>query len=165
MASRLVHRLTQQGAVQIARLRQQVAPSLHIVGDRRQRLVEFMRERRGERAHCGYARGMAEFSLQVLHPPLCLLTVGQITNEAGKQLFALIKHFAHRQFDRKSGPVLAAGRSQTADTDDPFFPRFLIMGEIAVMPLAIWRGHEHRDIFAQHIGFGILEHALRRWTE
>ena len=39
------------------------------------------------------------------------------------------------------------------------------MVDIAIMPLAIGRRHQHRDIFAQNVAFGILEHGLRGGAE
>src|SRR3546814_4815793 len=39
------------------------------------------------------------------------------------------------------------------------------MVDIAVMPLPVGGGHQHGDILAQHVAFGILEHALRGRAE
>ena len=119
-----------------------------------------MRQRRGQRAHRRDAGGMAEFGLQILQAPLGFLPIGQVAHEAGEQLFAMILHFADRQFDRKGGAIAPARGGQSADADDPLLAGVMIMLQVGIMALAIGRGHQHRDIAAQHIGFGILEHAL-----
>ena len=74
---------------------QQPARSLHVIGDRRQRLIELVRQRRGHLAHGGQPRHVDQLGLQFLQPRLGLLPLGEVADEAGEE--ALIARFASRR--------------------------------------------------------------------
>ena len=74
---------------------QQPARSLHVVGDRRERLVELVRQRGRHLAHGGQSRDMNELGLQFLQPRLGLLALGEIADEAGEE--ALLAAFSSRR--------------------------------------------------------------------
>ena len=64
---------------------EQPAAALQIIGDRRERLVDLMRQRRGHLAHGGQPRQAGELGLQLLELVLGLLPLGQIADEAGEE--------------------------------------------------------------------------------
>ena len=97
---------------------EQPARALQIVGDRRQRLVEFMRQRRGHLAHRGQPRDMDQFGLQLLQARLGLLALGQVADEAGEKALLAGSHLADRQLHRKGRAVLALADHDAADADD-----------------------------------------------
>src|SRR3546814_5607286 len=89
-------------------------------------------------------------------------TLFRSADEAGEDAFAVAGRLAHRQFHRECGPVLAHREDHPADADDPAFTRREVALEIAVMALAIRRGHEHADIGSQDFGLRVTEETLGR---
>jgi hypothetical protein len=65
---------------------------------------------------------------------------------------------ADRKLDRKGIAVAVAGGRHPADADDLALSGRAIIVEIEIVPLAIGRGHQHRDVLAKHFGFGKAEH-------
>jgi hypothetical protein len=59
--------------------------SFHVVGDRRQRLVDLMGERGGHLAHGRQSRHVGEFSLQFLQPLVGLLAFCEVADESAEE--------------------------------------------------------------------------------
>ena len=146
----LVHRLADHDRVFVRSAFEQPARALHVVGDRRERLVQFMRQRRGHLAHRGQARDMDELGLQLLQPRLGLLPFGQVADEAGEETPVAGFHLADRKLHREGRAVLALADHDAADADDPPLAGPQIALEIAVVVFAIGRGHQHLDVLADH---------------
>ena len=92
--------------------------SLHVVADRRQRLVELVGERGGHLAHRAQARDVDELGLQFLQPRLGLLMLGEVADEAGEIGLAAGLHLADRQMHRERRAVAALAGHDAADADD-----------------------------------------------
>ncbi len=122
---------------------EQAARALQIVGDRRQRLVQLVRQRRGHLAHRGQPRDVHELGLQLLQARLGLLALGQVADEAGEEAPIAGAHLADRELHREGRAVLALADDDAADADDAPLAGPQIALEIAVMRLAIGRRHQH----------------------
>ena len=106
----LSERVAQRRRALVAVALQQPPRALQVIRDRRQRLVELVRERRGHLAHGGEARDVHELGLQFLQARLGLLPLGQVADEAGEE--ALRRRISSRRprapSERSSRPC--AGR-------------------------------------------------------
>src|SRR6478672_8503283 len=101
-----------------------------------------MRQRGCHLTHRGQTRYMDQFRLQLLHSPLLRPAFGQVTNEAGEELIGADLGFADRQFHGKCRAVLAFAYYNPADADNPSLTGVPVTVEIAVVLLAVWRGHQ-----------------------
>ena len=108
---------------------------------------------------------MHELGLQLLKPRFGLLPFGEIANEAGEEALVAGFHLADCQLHRKRRAVLAFADDHAADTDDAALAGPQVAREIAVMALAIGRGHQHLDIFSDDLRGGVAEQPLRRRAE
>ena len=97
---------------------QQPPRALEVVGDRRQRLVELVRQRRCHLAHRGQARDVHQLGLQFLQARFGLLPLGQVADEAGEEAPVARFHLADRELHRKGRTVLALADHHAADADD-----------------------------------------------
>ena len=130
------------------------AAGLDIIGDRRQRLVQFMRQGGGHLAHGAEAGDVQQFALQVLKPLFRVLVLGQVADEAGEQAAAGQIDLADRQIHREGSAIRPLADDDAADADDPFLARGEIVMHVAVMSGAIGGGHQDADIPADHLGGG-----------
>ena len=85
LLGRLVHGVADHAGGVVGLCLEQAARAHHVVGDCGQRLVEFMRQRRGHLAHRAEARDMDELGLQLLQPRLGLLPLGKVADKAGEE--------------------------------------------------------------------------------
>ena len=136
-----------------------------IIGDRGQRLVDFMGKRRRQCADRAQARGMGQIRLQRLQLRFRLVFFGQIDDEAGKiPLFPDLR-FPDFQLQRKGRAVLPASDNGTANTDNPLFSGLEISLHIAVMCGLIWFWHQDFDILTNDLCLLISEHFFGRGAE
>src|SRR5690606_35254162 len=92
--------------------------ALRVIVDRRERLVQFVREGRrhfAELIEAGKARELALYFLQARRR---LLALGEVAHEAGKESLAPRPHLADHEFHREGRPVLAASYDDAVDADD-----------------------------------------------
>ena len=101
---------------------------------------------------------MQQLRAQLVHPLLGLAPGADVVQEAGKQTVTAGDHLADRELHRKDRAVAALGLDFAADADDPLLAGAQIAGEVAVMPLAIGRGHQAADVAADHLLGAIAEH-------
>ncbi len=121
-----------------------------------------MGQGRSQCAHLGYAANVSEFRLKILEPKLGLLSFRQIPDEAGENPPAFKPGLTHGQFDRESETVPVPGGGHSADADNLALPGLEIFVEVGIVPLPVWRGHEHADILAEDLVLGEPEHFLSR---
>ena len=159
---RLVHRVAHHARGVIGLSLQQPARAHHVVGDRRQRLVQLMRQRRGHLAHGAEARDVDQLGLQLLQPRLGLLPLAEVADEAGEEAPRRRVHLADGELDREGRAVLALGDDDAADADDPLFAGAQVAAEIAVMLLAIGIRHQPSHVRADHLVRGVAEQPFRR---
>ena len=139
---------------------------LRIIGDRGQRLVELVRERGRQRSHLADRgpHGPAPTA-----SPAAAVRVScrccQVADEAGEHPLALRSRPRRPKLDREGVAVAVASRRDPADADDLALAGFAVVAEIAVMPLAVGRRHQHGDILADHLVFRIAEHLFGRGAE
>ena len=112
---------------------EQPARALQVIGDRRQRLVQLVRQRRGHLAHGGQPRDVHQLGLQFLQPGFGLLPLGQVADEAGEEAPVAGSHLADRQLHREGRAVLALADHDPADADDAPLAGAAVALEIAVM--------------------------------
>ena len=144
---------------------QEPARSLHVIGDRRQRLIEFVGKRRGHLAHRGEPRHVDELGLQFLQPGFGLLPLGEVADEAGEEAPVAHVHFADRELHGKRRAVVALPDHDAADADDPPLSGAQIAIEVAVVIFAVGRRHQHLDVLSQRIRRGMAEQPFRRRAE
>jgi hypothetical protein len=125
-----------------------MARTFHVIADRSEWLVEFMRKRRGHLAHRAQTRNMNELGLQFLKPCLGLLMFGQVADEAGEVGRSAGLHFADRKMHRESGSVLALTGNDSTDADDMAFAGGSIAGEVAVVARTVRIWHQGADVLA-----------------
>ena len=76
---------------------EQVARALAVARDGGQRLVELVRQRRGERSHLAHTADVRELGLQVLEPEQGLLPFGEVADEAGEDPLPVDPRLADRR--------------------------------------------------------------------
>ena len=103
---------------------------------------------------------MGEVRLEPLKTKLGLLALRDVVDEAGEDAPFTEPGFADRKLDWKRVAVPVASRRDPPNPDDLALTGFPIMLQISVVPLAVRRGHQHRDILAQDLGLGVAEHLL-----
>ena len=109
------------------------ARALHVIADRGERLIEFVRERRCHLSHRTQTGNMNEFGLQFLKPRLCLLMFGQISDKSGEIGNPARLHFTDRKMHRKRGSVLALTGYDSSNADNMTLASGKIPGQIAVV--------------------------------
>ena len=165
LLGRLVHGVAQGRRAFVGAFFEQPPRSLHVIGDCRQRLVEFVRQRRRHLAQGGQSRHMNEFGLQFLQPGLGLLTFGEIADEAGEEALLGDFGFADRKLEWKRRAVLALADDDPADADDPPLAGELVALQVAVMILPVWRRHQNLDVLSQSFLGAVAEQPLRGRAE
>ena len=126
--------------------------------DRRQNIVEIVRDAAGELADRLHLLRLAEL---ILH----LLAAGQVANEAGEDPPAIRSRFPHRQFHREVHAGLREPLHQPSVADDPRFAGLEIVADVAVMLGPVGFGHEHPDVPPDHFLGAISEQFRRRGAE
>ena len=115
----LVERIAHHAGALVGALLEETARALQVVGDRRERLVELVGQRRGHFAHRRQPRDVDELGLQLLQARLGLLALGQVADEAGEEAPVARAHLADGQLHGKGRAVLALADDDAADADDP----------------------------------------------
>ena len=157
-----IQRAFDLGLVGIGAGRQQPARTLHVVADGGERLVEFVRQRRGHLSHRAQARDVNELGLQFLKPRLGLLMLGQIADKAGEVGRAAGLHFADRKMHRESRAVLALAGHDPADADDMPLAGGSVARQVPVMARTVGLGHQHADVLADSFVLRCSRIAARR---
>src|SRR5690348_9111326 len=102
-----------------------------------------MRECRGHLAHRGQPRYVDELGLQLLKARLRSLPLGQVANETGEIAPIARSHLADRQLYGKCRTILSLADDDAADSDNAALSGAAVLGEIAVVLLAIRSGHQN----------------------
>ena len=108
---------------------------------------------------------MDQFGLQLLQPPLGLLTLAEVADKAGEEALLARDHLADGQFHRKGRAVLPLADHHPADADNAPLSGGQIAIEVAVVVIAIGCGHEPADVLADHLLRRPAEQALGRMAE
>ena len=162
---RFADRFPDEGAARFVAPVKQFARGLHVIGDRGQRLVQFVRQGRRHRAHRAHARNVDQLGLQFLEPQLRPLLIGEVADESGEDARAVGIHLTDRQFHRERASVTAFAHDDAADSDDAAVAGGQVARDIIVVPVVIGIGHQHADITADQLGFAIAEQPLRGGAE
>ena len=144
---------------------EQLAGGFHVIGDRGQRLIQFVRQGRGHGAHRAHARNVNQLGLQFLEPQFRPLLIGEVADESGEDTMAIGIHLADRQFHRKRASVAAFAHDDAADPDDAAGTGGQIVRDIIVVAVLIGIWHQHADIASDQLGFGITEQPFRCGAE
>ena len=156
-------------ADQLKRLGRRVSEHLvrrfEVVGDGRQRLVQFMGERRRQRAHRAQPRHLDQLGLKVLDPPLAPATFGQVADEGGEQPLAAADRLADRKLDRKCRSILAQSGLAAREANDVIVTIDQELRRRPDAPVAIMLRHQHVETAPEHVGFGIAEQPFGRRAE
>src|SRR3984893_4815110 len=116
---------------------------LEIAGDHGQKVVEVVGDTASELSN----------GLHLLRLPEILLHFDarrQVSDEAGEDMGPAKRHLADREVHRKDRAVLAPRLDFGADADDVLLADPQVWRQVAVMVLAMRRGHEHLEIAADH---------------
>ena len=105
---------------------------------------------------------MDELGLQLLQPRLGLLPLGQVADEAGEEALVARSHLADRKLHREGRAVLALADHHAADADDAPLAGAQIALEIAIVRLAVGRGHQHLDVLSRALRSRYSRTAARR---
>jgi hypothetical protein len=100
--------------------------------------------------------------------PQLILELGsprQVVEDAGEVFLAVDLHLADREMQRELLAVAAHAGHGAADADDPALAGVEMMADISVVLRSIRLGHQHADVAAEHIGFGMAEHVFGRMIE
>ena len=124
----------------------------------REKIVEVMGDAAGELADGFHLLRLAEL---LLHLDACR----EVADETGEDGRPAELHLPDREFHGEDRAILALRFHLTPDADDPLLARPPISREIAIMVLAMGRGHEHLDIAPDHLAGGIAEQLFRRRAE
>ena len=127
---------------------------LQIGDDRRQVIVEIMRDAAGELADRLHLLRLPEL---LLH----LLAARQVADEAGEYPLSVGARFADGELHREDRAVLGEALHQTAIADDPRFARLEVIADVAVVLGSVGLGHEHPDVAAEHF-LRMIAEQLRR---
>ena len=76
--------------------------------------------------------------------------------------FAVHRHFADRQMQRKRRPVLAQARDLAPDADDLLHAGREIAREVGVVLFVIGRRHQHVDVPADNLPLAVSEQPFSR---
>src|SRR5215469_9618251 len=159
------HGVAHRAQTLILAIFQKPARSLHVIGNRSQRLIELVGQSRGHFAHRSEARHVNKLGLQFLQARFGLLTFGKIPDETGEKTLLADVHFADSQFYWKSRAVAPLTDHDPPDANDAPLTGAQVTRDVAVMILAVRRRHQHLDVLPQHIGRGIAEQPFRRRAE
>ncbi len=91
--------------------------------------------------------------------------LGDVAHEAGEQALVAEAYFAHGQVHREIRAVFAPAERFAANADDFRLSRAQVIGEVAVVLLAVGGGHEEGHVLANHVGRRVAEGALGRRIE
>ena len=83
--------------------------------------------------------------------------LGKIVDDADEDALAGMPADANRQVHGKDRTVLALSLDLAADADDARFAGAFVVVDVAVMPFAVGRGHQHFDVASEHLVGAVLE--------
>jgi CheY-like chemotaxis protein len=92
--------------------------------------------------------------------PLEANAPGQVVQDAGELALAADPHLAHGELHREQRTVPSPPAHFTADADDPRLAGRQVARDVLVVLLAVRRGHQHADVAAEDLGFGVAEEPL-----
>src|SRR5262249_24072425 len=124
-----------------------------------------MRQRGGHLAHRGQSRHVDELGLQLLQPRLRRLTLGYVADKAGEKGPVSRSHFSDCQLHRERRAVLALADREPSDSNDSPFSGPPVSLDVAIVILAVWRGHQQVDILSYQLCRAIAELPLGRRAE
>ena len=124
-----------------------------------------MRQCRRHLPHRAHARDVQQAVLQFVQPPLGLLPLGQVADEAGEQARAGPICLADRQLHREGAAVLAPPDDDAADADDAPLAGAAVAVEIAVVLFPVGLRHQHPDVLAADLVCRVAEQAFRGRAE
>jgi len=129
-----------------------------IIGDRGQRLIDFVCKRRSQRADRAQPRGVRQIGLQRLKFGFRLLLFGQIDDETGEIM--LITNFCLPDFQlqREGRAILLASDDGPADADNSLLTGLQIAPYIIVVRVPIGGRHQDFDIVADDLFLRIAKH-------
>lgn len=123
--------------------------AFEVIRNGRERLVDFMCQRRGHFAERGKPRHMEKLLLLLLYSGFRLVAFGQVAAEAGKEAAGPGMHLTNRKFHGKGRAILAHSRHRAAEPDDPALSGSKVAVQIGVMLFAIGRRHQQTDILTE----------------
>ena len=126
--------------------------------DRRQEVVEIVRDAAGELADRLHLLRLAKLVFD-------LLAAGEVADEAGEDPLSVRARFADRQFHRENCAVLGLAFDQPAVADDPRFAGPEIIADVAVMLDPVGFGHQHPDVASDDFFGAVAEQLCRRGAE
>jgi hypothetical protein len=85
----------------------------------------------------------------------------QVVKDPGELPLPLNQHLADGQVQREHRTVKLQSLDLASDADDSRVTFLEIAGEIAVVGLPVWRGHEDRDVATEYLGFAVPKQPLR----
>src|SRR6266568_5471069 len=141
------------------------AAGLDIIGDRGERLIELVGERRAHLPKLGHARYVDELGLELLEATLRFLPLGEIADESGEDAFSFDARFADCELDRKIRSVLAPASDHAPDADDPLLACPQVALEIPVVLIAIRNRHQDADVPTDELGLAVAKEPLGRRIE
>ena len=146
--------------VRVGAVDEQPARALHVVADRRERLIELVGERRRHLAHRAQARDVGEFGLHPLEARLGALLLGEVAHETGEIAALAPLRLADREMHREGRTVGALAGDDAADADDARLAVGAIAGEIGIVAAAVGLRHQDAHVLADRLFLGDAEHPL-----
>src|SRR5215216_6438325 len=119
-----------------------------------------MSECRSHFAHSCQSGNVDQFGLQLLKPGFGLLALSEIAYETCEEALIAGSHFSDRKLHRKRRAILAFTHDHAADSDNAPFAGSQITLQIAVVVLAIGRGHQPLDVGSYNICRDVAEQSL-----
>ena len=107
------------------------------------RVLHFMRDDGGHLAELGERLLFGEALLE-------RNATAEVVKDAGECRFAVQVHSADREMDGKRAAVSSQGLDFAAGSDDLRDSRLEVVGDVAVVLLAIGAGHQQLDVLANH---------------
>src|SRR6185369_6622598 len=115
--------------------------------------------------HLAYAANVGQFGLEIAEARFGLQTLRQIANEAGEDSSLTKPRLTDQKFDREGISIASPGVRQPADSYDLALAGPQVGQKIAVVTLAIRRGHEQVHVLAENLRLCVAEDLFRRGAE
>ncbi|MCY1366582.1 hypothetical protein D9M69_534850 [compost metagenome] len=116
-----------------------------------------MGERRGHFAHFVEAGQSRQLGLNLLQASGRFFTLGQVAYKTREKPSTTRSHLPDGKFHGKGRSVLSLTDDNTVGSDNSLLARREVPLEIAAVFLAIGLRHQHPQVLADHLIFGIAE--------